>query len=349
MNDIEIAGRKVGPDRPCFIVAEIGINHNGDMDLARRTIDAACAAGADSVKFQNYRTEDFISDREITYEYVSRGAIVRELQFDMFKRCELGADDLAGLAAYCRAKGVVFHSTPTSEAGVAELVGLGVPVLKNGSDYLTHLPLIHAMGLTGLATVLSTGMARLDEIDEAVRAFRQTGNVGLILLHCVSRYPTPPADLNLRKIPSLAAAFACPVGFSDHSEGTAAAVAALALGACWIEKHFTLDKTLPGPDHRFSADPAEFALYVRQIRIAEQGLGSSAIGPTAAESASRDKYRLSCVAGADLAAGACLGESDIAFRRPGTGLRPAAIDLLVGRRLRDPVRRGHVFAAGDFQ
>lgn len=325
------------------------MNHNGDMDLARRTIDAARASGADAVKFQNYRTEDFISDRSIQYEYMSGGQSVVESQYDMFKRCELSDEDLALLAAHCSTVGIGFHSTPTSEDGLRRLVELGVPVLKNGSDYLTHRPLIAAMGRSGLPTVISTGMATLAEVDEAVRAFRQTGNEQLILLHCTSIYPTPPADTHLRKMSTLRMAFGCLVGFSDHTEGSVAAAVAVAIGACWVEKHFTLDKSLPGPDHRFSADPGELAGLVQAIRLAELAQGTPALGPTPGELESRRAFRLSCVADREMKAGDVLREGDIRFRRPGTGLAPGQAKSLIGRRLARQVPRGHVFVEKDFQ
>jgi len=348
MQRIKIGSREIGGENPSFIVAEIGINHNGDIDLAKKTIDAAVGAGAEVVKFQNYRTEDFISDRSLTYEYVSQGQVVTEAQYDMFKRCELTIDSLRELKAYCDQHGVVFHSTPTSEEGVRDLVEIGVPILKNGSDYLTNLRLIRTMAKTGLPTVVSTGMATLAEIDDAVHAFREAGNDQLILLHCVSSYPTPADDVHLRKIPTLAAAFGCLVGFSDHTCGTVAAVGAVALGACWIEKHFTLDKNLPGPDHRFSADPAEFQALVKAVRTMEKSLGESRIGPTPSEMLGRRDFRLSCVAARDLPAGHRLSKADVAFRRPGTGFPPRALDWIVGRCLGRDVPAGKVLQLDDF-
>jgi N-acetylneuraminate synthase/N,N'-diacetyllegionaminate synthase len=346
---INIGKRRIGDGQPCFIVAEIGINHNGDMELARRMIDAAAAAGADAVKFQNYRTEDFILDRSLTYEYKSHGRRVKESQYEMFKRCELSTSQLRQLCAHCRKRGVFFFSTPTSEDGIAELVRLGSPLLKNGSDYLVHLPLIRAMAKTGLPTALSTGMATLAEIKEAVRAFRKAGGKKLILLHCTSSYPTPAADVHLRKIPALAAKFGCPTGLSDHTDGIAAAIGAVTMGACFIEKHFTLDKNLPGPDHRFSADPAEFKALVRAVRFAEQALGKAVIGPTPSEMAGRKNFRLSCVAAGDLPANHVLTGKDVAFCRPATGLPPAEIDRLLGRKLRRPVKAGEVLGRKMFE
>lgn len=342
-------GRKwVGEGHPCFIVAEIGINHNGDLKLAKKLIRAAKKAGADAVKFQNYRTEDFISDRSLTYEYISQGRRVLETQYDMFKRCELSFEALAELKEYCDQQRIIFNSTPTSEEGIRDLVRLGVPLLKNGSDYLVHLSLIQSMARTGIPTVISTGMATLGEIDDAVRAFREADGKDLILLHCVSSYPAPPEDVHLRKIPLLAEIFGCPVGFSDHTSGIIAAVGAVALGACWIEKHFTLDKNLPGPDHRFSACPTEFRGLVEAVRTMEKCLGERRIEPTPSEILGRKNFRLSCVAARDLPEGHRLCQQDIAFQRPGTGLPPKAIGWLLGQRLTRPVNAGHVFDTNDF-
>ncbi len=349
MSPIQIGDRWVGKNWPCLIVAEIGLNHNGEMALARQMIDAVAELGADAVKCQTYRTEDFIADRSLTYEYVSQGKTVVESQYEMFKRCELSQAALSELKTYSEQRGLIFHSTPTSETGVGDLVRLGVPVLKNGSDYLTHLPLIQAMGRTGLPTVLSTGMATLAEIDDAVRTFRETGNERLILLHCVSAYPTPFEEVHLRKMPTLAAAFGCLVGFSDHTQGVASAVGAAALGACWIEKHFTLDKGLPGPDHRFSSDTAEFRELVEAVRAVESCLGEECVKPTLGEMRGRRDFRLSCVAACDLPAGHLLTSGDITFCRPGTGLPPKALDWLIGQRLGHAVTSGQVLEGGDFQ
>jgi N-acetylneuraminate synthase/N,N'-diacetyllegionaminate synthase len=342
-----IAGR-IGPGRPCFIAAEIGINHNGDLDLARRTIDAAREAGADAVKFQNFRTDDFVRDRSLTYTYKSRGESVTETQYALFRRCELSRDALIGLARYCDQRGIEFFTTPSSETGIADAIAAGARLLKNGSDYLTHLPMIRAMARTGVTTILSTGMSTLSEIDDAVRAFRGAGGEDLVLLHCVSSYPAPLDSVHLRKMAAMAAAFGCPVGFSDHTEGVVAATAAVALGAVMVEKHFTLDRDLPGPDHWFSSDPAELAALVAAIRGAEAALGHSRLGPAPGEMEMRDLARLSCVAARALCDGHILGADDIAFSRPGNGMPPNGAAWLHGRRLGRPVAGGHVFSVADF-
>jgi N,N'-diacetyllegionaminate synthase len=348
MKQVRIGRRFIGAGWPCFLAAEIGINHNGDLNLAHRSIDAAAEAGADAVKFQNYRTEDFVSGRSLEYEYVSQGQTVVESQYDMFKRCELSPCSLRELRDHCNRRNVIFFSTPSSEGGLQELAELGVPLLKNGSDYLVHLPLIQAMARSGIPTVLSTGMATYAEIEDAVNAFRQAGGKDLILLHCTSSYPTPPEDVHLRKLPALASAFDCPAGFSDHSCGNVAAIAAVALGACMIEKHFTLDKNLPGPDHRFSADATEFCALAEAVRCVETNLGSPELKPVRSEEVGRRDYRLSCVAARDLAPGHCLTDTDIAFRRPGYGFPPKHSATLLNRRLNKEIATGHVFALEDF-
>jgi len=317
-------------DNTVFIVAEVGINHNGDMGLARESIVAAAEAGADSVKFQNYKTEDFITDRNLIFEYQSQGAIIKEPQYDMFKRCELTRDQLAYLKELCDQAGVLFHSTPTSVEGIADLQEIDCRILKNGSDYLTNLRLVRAMGETGLKTILSTGMATLSEIDDAVRTFRETGNEDLMLLHCTSSYPTPAEDVNLSRMATLRDAFDCEVGFSDHSDGTTAAIGATILGARWVEKHFTLSKDLPGPDHWFSINPEELRILVKSIRVAEKILGTPNISLTDIEKPGRTDFRLSCAASENIAKGEKLSLQKIAYKRPGNGLPPKTANYLEG-------------------
>lgn len=345
---IDIGSRTVGGGHRSYIVAEIGINHNGDMDIARKSILAARDAGADAVKFQNYVTSDFIIDKSLTYSYISKGQSVVESQFDMFKRYELTDEQVIELAQFAQVNNIDFHATPTSTKGIDLLVEIGVGVLKNGSDFLGHLPLIKAMGESGLPTVLSTGMASAQTIEEAVNAFRSTGNNKLILLHCVSQYPTPPVDLNIRRVKTLADAFGTLVGFSDHSEGVAAAAIAVSMGAVWVEKHFTLSRDLPGPDHRFSSNPEELTDLVKACRTADVAMGSSALASGAGEAQSTYEFTLSCVAARAIAKGTALEADDICLRRPGNGLPPSLADKLHGRVLKHDVGPGHIFSFDDF-
>jgi N-acetylneuraminate synthase/N,N'-diacetyllegionaminate synthase len=266
----------------------------------------------------------------------------------MFKRCELASDSLADLADHCRERGVAFISTPTSEAGVADLVRLGADAIKNGSDYLTHLPLIARMADCGLPVILSTGMATTEEIDDAVATFRRVRPDDLVLLHCTSSYPTPPPDVHLRKIAALRERYNVSVGLSDHTVGPTAAIGAVALGACVVEKHFTLDRTLPGPDHAFSVEPDDLRGLVAAVETARANLGDAKLGPTSGEQRGRRDFRLSCVAARDLSAGDVLTAADIVFRRPGTGFLPKEADQLVGRTVVVSIGRGHVLTREDF-
>jgi N-acetylneuraminate synthase/N,N'-diacetyllegionaminate synthase len=265
----------------------------------------------------------------------------------MFKRCELDLSSLIGLKRHCEERGVIFFSTPISEAGLADLLRVGVPMLKNGSDCLGHLPLLRAMARSGLPTIISTGMATEPEIRDAVQAFREAGGSDLILLHCTSAYPTPPQDVNLRKIAALREKFRCPVGLSDHTEGTVAALGAVALGACMVEKHFTIDKNMAGPDHRFSADHAEFRELVQSVRLLERQLGSAELGPAESERDGRLQYKLSCMAARDLPCGHRVAAEDIVFRRPGTGLPPRDAQRLVGKELKRGVSSGDFLRVED--
>lgn len=344
-----IGDRAIGPKCPVYVVAEIGINHNGDITLAKEMIQAAAQAGADAVKFQNYRTEDFLPDRAQTYTYISQGKEVTEPQYDMFKRCELTRKDVLELAECAKSYNVDFHSTPTNTQGIQDLIAAGVGVLKNGSDYLPNLPLIKAMGETGLPTVLSTGMAVMSDIEDAVNAFRETGNEKLVLLHCTSAYPTPDEDVNVQRVKTLEQTFECLSGFSDHSEGHTAAVLSLAYDACWIEKHFTTDRNLPGPDHRFSMDPDELNLLVKSVRAAEKQIGTPQIDTSASEQENRELYRLSCVASKNLETGSIIDPEALSYKRPGSGIPPKQAEQLYGLKLKKDVQAGHIFSFEDFE
>ena len=343
------SSQKFGAGHPCFVVAEIGINHNGDMGLAFEEIAAAAEAGADSVKFQSYRTEDFIFDRSLMLEYQSQNKKIVEPQYDIFKRCELSRDQIYRLKEEAERHGLDFHSTPTSVGGIEILKDIGCAIVKNGSDYLSHVELIRAMGESGLITVLSTGMATVAEIDNAVRVFRETGNDKLILLHCTSSYPKPPEDVNLVRISTLKTVFNVPVGFSDHSVGSTAAIGATILGACWIEKHFTLDRSLPGPDHWFSMDPGELHNLVSAVREAERMVGTPHITPTESEVQGRRNFRLSCVAARDIEAGETVRHEDILFQRPGEGIQPAHTDFITGLKLQQPLKKGEQYTKEHFR
>jgi len=335
-NDLEMLDIKSS----CFIIAEVGLNHNGDFDLAVKSIEAVAAAGADAAKFQNFRTEDFLFDRSLMYTYSSKGKDITEPLWDICKRCEMKKEWLPALKKVCDDLGITFLSTPTSESGVDDLIRIGVKMLKNGSDYLTHLPLLKHMGSTSVPVIVSTGMADSSDVQDAVDAIRSGGASPVVLLHCTSSYPTKAADVNLSRMLALRKKFNVPVGFSDHTIGSAAAVQAVTLGAGMLEKHFTLDHDLPGPDHWFSVDPAELRLYVADVREAELRIGREVIEPAESEKISRNEFRLSLIASKALSAGHRLEMQDFVVSKPGTGLPPKEIENVIGRELSSDVTKG---------
>lgn len=332
-----------------MIIAEVGLNHNGELDLARRSIEAAAKAGCDAVKFQNFRTEDFIQDQTRTLTYKSQGKEVTESFYELCKRNEFKPEWMGELKSLSDDLGLTFLSTPTSEEGIRDLKDAGCKYVKNGSDYLTHLPLLRAMADSGMHVIVSTGMADDDDITSALGALGPALPDRVTLLHCTSNYPTAPENANLRRMTALADRYGLAVGFSDHTEGWQAMVQAVTLGAVMIEKHFTLDRNLPGPDHWFSSTPEEMAKLVNEVRRAEACLGDATIKPAKGEMAIRDEYRIGLIATRDLAAGDSLTEDMVAFRKPGRGLLPRDLPDYLGRRLSAAVEKEHPLSAGDFE
>ena len=335
----------MNPREKTFVIAEAGVNHNGDPAMAIALADAALAAGADAVKFQTFRAEDVVSASAPTADY-QRTNTGATSQFEMIKALELDEAGHRAVARHCERIGIEFFSTPFSPQAVDLLMGLGVRRIKLPSGEITNRPLLQKAAGTGLPLLLSTGMSTLDEVRTAVGwieqvwagAKRPTDSPALVVLHCTSAYPAPADALNLRALRALAEAFPeLPVGYSDHSQGIEAALAAVALGATVIEKHLTLDKALPGPDHRASADPAEFAALVAALRRLEPMLGDGIKRPHPVEENTRDVARRSVVSTRALPAGHVLTEDDLALRRPGTGIAPDRIEALPGRRLREAV------------
>lgn len=325
--------------QPVFVIAEAGVNHNGCLELAFQLIEAAKGAGADAVKFQTFCASDVVTPYAATADY-QRSNTGEINQFDMIRKLELDEDAHRKLAAHARAIGIEFFSTPFSHDAVDILVRLGVRRIKLASGEITNKPLLEHAAATGLPLLLSTGMATLDEVQRAVlwiterRAHLGLGDTGpdqLSLLHCTSAYPAPPEALNLRAITTMAEAFGLPVGYSDHSKGIEAALAAVALGASVIEKHLTLDNNLPGPDHCASANPRDFATMVSGIRTVSVMLGDGVKHPQLIEHNTRDVARRSVVVVRALPRGHVLAEEDLALRRPGTGIAPDYMESLTGR------------------
>jgi N-acetylneuraminate synthase/N,N'-diacetyllegionaminate synthase len=331
MGALELAGRRIGPGEAVFIIAEAGVNHNGDLTLARRLVEAAAAAKADAVKFQTFRAERVAgpASPKAAYQLATTGRETSQL--DMLRGLELPREAFAELQRECEARGILFLSTPFDEESADLLEKLNVPAFKIPSGEITNVPLLAHVARKRRPIILSTGMSTMEEVRAAVETLRQAGATQLILLHCVSNYPADPRDANLRAMAAMAEAFQVPVGYSDHTPGIEVALAAVALGACVIEKHFTLDRTLPGPDHRASLMPQELEALVRGIRIVESSLGDGRKRPMPSEADTAAVARRSLAAARDIAAGQTLTEDAIEILRPGGGLPPALRPAVVGR------------------
>jgi len=334
---VDIAGRLIGPGQPCFIVAEAGVNHNGELASAKRLVDAAVAARADAVKFQTFRATRLATARAPKAPYQQQRTGSEESQVDMLRRLELSPAAHLELADYCRKRGIVFLSTPFDGESADLLDELGVAAFKISSGDLTNLPFLAHVARKGKPMIISTGMSTLNEVEAAVRAAQAARAPGLVLLHCVSSYPADPASVNLRAMRTMADAFRLPVGYSDHTLGIDVALAAVALGACLLEKHLTLDQRLPGPDHAASIEPDAFAALVRGARLVESALGDGRKAPTAAEGDVAAVARKSLVAAQDIPSGTTLTEALIAIKRPGTGLPPTMLGRVIGRRARQDI------------
>ena len=334
MNEIKIGDRTIGPNAPCFVIAEAGVNHNGSVEMAEQLIVEAKRAGADCVKFQTFKAEQVITQDAPKADYQLKTTDPAESQIDMLRKLELNFDAYKTLIELCAKEDIVFFSTPYNRDDVDFLDELGAPAFKMASIHVAEPAFLRYAASKGKPLIVSTGMATLAEVDEAVRTLREAGNEQFVLLQCTTNYPSRPEDANLLTIPTMRDAFDALVGYSDHTQSETACLVSIGLGACVIEKHFSLDKSLPGPDQSSSADPAEFAQLMVHIREAEAVLGSPQKGPMAVERVNARGMRRSIVAKQDIAAGATLTEEMLAFKRPGTGLRPALLDEIVGKRTR---------------
>ena len=334
-----LEGKPIGLGYPVFIIAEVGVNHNGDKTLAKEMIRVAAECGVDCVKFQTFKTEEFLADEQMTYQYQVDGRTVVEKMGDMFRRLELPLSWHEELFQFCRKNNLV-PMTSVADAASADVVeSLGTSALKLSSDDFINLPLIEHVMRKKMPLIFSTGMADEEEIEDVLNILWQFSFQEAAFLHCVSLYPTPDAEVNLRRMVALKEKTGAVVGYSDHSIGGEAALGAVALGAAIVEKHFTLDKHMGGPDHYFSADPKDLKTIVNQVRTLEKMLGSGKIHPGASEAEARKEFRRSIVAARDLPKGHILSAWDICLKRPGNGLRARERNCIIGRRLACAVRK----------
>jgi N-acetylneuraminate synthase len=336
---MEIAGRRIGPGYPCYIVAEMSANHNQSFESAVRIVEAARAAGADAVKLQTYTPDTITIDCDNEHFRIKGTLWDGRTLYDLYGEAYTPWDWQPKLQAVAREVGLHCFSSPFDATAVDFLEQMDVPAYKVASFENGDVPLLRKMARTGKPIILSTGMATLAELDEAVRTIRDAGGRQLALLKCTSAYPTPPEEANLRTIPHMAEAFGVPVGLSDHTLGAAIPIAAVAFGACIIEKHFTLSRATPGPDSTFSLEPDEFRTMVEAVRTAERALGRVHYGVSPTEAASR-AFRRSLFVVQDVKAGELLTPDNIRSIRPAHGLHPRHLDEIVGRRASRDLERG---------
>lgn len=348
MRSVQITpARSIGPQHDVFFIAEAGVNHNGKLNQALRLIDAAVAAGADAVKFQTFRVDKLLTRTAPKASYQARTTDKGETQHEMLSRLQLSEEDHAKLFAHCRDSGILFLSTPFEEESADYLTNLGVSALKIPSGEVTNIPFLEHIAGKGLPIILSTGMSTLAEVDTAVTAIREAGNEALVLLHCLSSYPANPAEANLRAMETMRRAFGVPVGYSDHTLGKAVAIAAVALGATVIEKHFTLDRALPGPDHSASLEPDELRQLVADIRSVQAALGDGHKRQQPSERNTAAVARKSIVAARSIAAGERIVCDALTVKRPGTGWPAALLAQVIGRTAARAIAADHVIGPDD--
>jgi len=350
--EIKVGNKKIGEKNRVFIVAELGINHNGKLSLAKKMVLAAKKAGADAVKLQSFVTEDFVGDKNLMYTYKSQGKTITEAQYKMFKRVEINKRMQTELFKYAKKVGIIMFSAPqdNSYQSVDYLCSqeINMPAIKVGSDDLTNLSMLAYYAKKKKPMIISTGMATLEEVKDSVKAIKNQGNNEIIILKCTSLYPTPPQEANLAQIKTLQKTFKdCLIGFSDHTQGATAAAIAVSLGAVMVEKHFTLNHNLPGPDHWFAADPAELALLIKQVREAEKILGNPELLLSKAENEIKAIARRSVMAARQIKKGQKIAAKDLECKRPGTGLPPKYLSKVMGKIAKRNYSQGYIFTKKD--
>ena len=348
MKTVFIQSRPIGKNNSCFIIAEAGVNHNGDFSMAKKLVDTAVKVGADAIKFQTYKAERFVSENahRAVYQTDSTGD---ESQLEMLKKYELSDEEFKELADYANSKGIVFLSTPFDIQSAELLHEIGVGAFKIGSGDLTDLPLLKKVASWGTPMIISTGMSTIEEIEESLHAVKKGGCNEVILLHCTSSYPVRPKDANISLIPVLRDRFNLHTGFSDHTKSTVIPAAAVALGAVIIEKHFTLDNDLPGPDHKMSLNSQEFREMIDNIREIEVALGDGVKKITEEEKGIMNVARKSIVAAFEIPKNTVIIREMLSVKRPGTGLPPCEIDKIIGKKTIRKIQKDSLIKWVDLQ
>jgi N,N'-diacetyllegionaminate synthase len=348
VKSVRIAERIVGPDQPCFVIAEAGVNHNGDVTLAHKLIEAAADAKVDAVKFQTFDPEKVAAAEAHKANYQVKNTGEEGSQLSMLRKLVLPPSVYPELIQHAAQKNLIFLSTPFDENSSDFLEEMSLPAFKVSSGDLTNHPFLAHLARKGRPLLLSTGMGSLEQVKAAMKAVRTAGDPPLVLFHCVTSYPANASDCNLRAMKTLRSQFSVPVGWSDHTVGFDVSLAAVALGATVLEKHFTLDRTLPGPDHVASLEPSELSAMVTAIRRVESALGDGIKQPRECEVSIADVARRSLYWKKDLQQGATATAADVIALRPGTGISPERLALYVDRQVVRKVRKGKMLDDQDF-
>lgn len=330
-----------------FIIAEAGVNHNGDFTLAKKLVDMAKECGANAIKFQTFKAEESTGSFAEKAKYQKENDPTEESQLEMIKKLELPFEQFKEIQEYCNKKGIMFISTPDGVESLNYLVDLNVPLIKIGSTEVTNYGFLEQIGKAGKQIILSTGMSTLGEVEKAIEVIYSTGNKNLKIMHCTTDYPTSVEEVNLKAMLAMKEAFKLPVGLSDHTLGFEAAIAATALGAEFIEKHITLDRNMEGPDHKASMPPEEFKEYVIYIRNTEKLLGDGRKKPTNREIDIMSSIRRSIVSAFDLKKGTIIEKNMLNYKRPGNGIRPELDYILVGRELKRDLKKDEIIEWSD--
>lgn len=349
IKEIKISNKKINEKSTCFIIAEAGVNHNGKLELAKKMVDKAKEAGADAVKFQTFISEDLVTRDIPMEEYQKRNTGKKETQLEMLKKLELSRKDFIELKKYCEKKGIIFLSTPFDEGSADFLEKLGVRAFKISSGDITDLPFLRHIAKKKLPMIVSTGASYLKEVKEAVLAIKKEGNNKIILLHCTVNYPCPPEEVNLKSMVTLGKEFNCLIGYSDHTFGIMAPIVSVALGAKVLEKHFTLSRELPGPDQKASLEPEELKEMIKIIRDTEKALGSFVKKPQKSEKEERKLGRRSMVARIDIPKGNKISREMLITKRPGYGIQPKYINLVIGKTARKKIEKDTLIKFKDLK
>jgi len=345
---ITIASKKISAKSPIFIIAEAGVNHNGSLANALKLVDAAAGAGADAVKFQTFKAEEVVTTQGAMADYQKKNIGKTESQLNMLKKLELNEKFYQPIIKRCQKKKIIFLSTPHGgEKSVDFLNSLKAPAFKFGSGDLTNLPLLQYAARYQKPMILGTGMSITREIAEAVRVIKRAGNKKIIILHCTTAYPCPFSAVNLKAMQTMMREFDVLVGYSDHTLGVTVPVMAAALGACVIEKHFTLNRNLPGPDHKASLEPAELKQMVAAIRTAETAMGSAKKQPAKIEKNNKLVGRKSIVAAGSISKGTVIGKKMLTVKRPGTGIPPKFLNKIIGRKAKKNIIKDYLIKWSD--